>query len=55
MPGGNKSLPDSIMTSVKFSRIHMRAISRDLRQSSVIMISLKITYIKFNLNPPGAN
>ena len=35
--------------------IHIRAISQEMSQLSMIKIRLKITYLKFNLNFPGAN
>ena len=35
--------------------IHMRAISQEMPQPSITKISLKITYLKFHSNFPGAN
>ena len=42
-------------SSVKSSDIHIRAISQEMSQLSVTKIHLKITYLKFNSNFPGAN
>ena len=38
-----------------FSDIHIRAISQEMPQPSVTKIRLKITYLKFHSNFPGAN
>ena len=45
----------SLWSSLKFSDIHIRAISQDMPQPSVNKIHLKITYLKFHSNFPGAN
>ena len=37
------------------SCIHLRTISQEIPQPSTTRISLKIIYLKFNLNLPGAN
>ena len=37
------------------SDIHIRAISQEMLQPSITEICLKITYLKFHLNFPGAN
>ena len=42
-------------SSVKFSDIHIRAISQEMPQPSITKIHLKITYLKFHSNFPGAN
>ena len=42
-------------TSVKFSDIHIRAISQERPQPSIPKIHLEITYLKFHTNYPGAN
>ena len=41
-------------SSVKSSDIHIRAISQEMPQPSIIKISLKITYLKFHSNFPWA-
>ena len=43
------------LSSVRFSGIHLRSILQEITQSSVTEISLKITYLKFCSNLPGAN
>ena len=43
------------LSSVRSSGIHLRAILQEIPQSSVTEISLKITYLKFCSNFPGAN
>ena len=40
---------------VKSSDSHIRAISKEMLQPSITKIGLKITYIKFHSNFPGAN
>ena len=40
---------------MKYSAIHIRAISQQMLQPSIIKICLKITCLKFNSNFPGAN
>ena len=40
---------------VKSSDSHIRAISKEMPQPSITKIGLKITYIKFHSNFPGAN
>ena len=42
-------------SSVKSNDIHIREISQEVRQPSITKIRLKITYLKFHLNFPGAN
>ena len=42
-------------SSFKSSDIHIRAISQEMPQSSITKILLKITYLKFYWNSPGAN
>ena len=42
-------------SSVKSSDIHIRAISQEMLQPSITKICLKITYLKFHSNFPGAN
>ena len=41
--------------SVKSNDIHIRAISQEMPQPSIIKIRLKITYLKFHPNFPRAN
>ena len=43
------------LSSVKYSSIYMMAISWEILQPSIIKISLKITYLKFHSNVPGAS
>ena len=40
---------------MKSNEIHIRAISQEMPQPSVTKICLKITYLKFHSNFPGAN
>ena len=40
---------------MKYSDIHIRAISQEMPQPSITKIHLKITYLKFYSNFPGAN
>ena len=42
-------------SSVKSSDIHIRAISQEMPQPSITKICLKIAFLKFHLNFPGAN
>ena len=42
-------------SSMKSNDIHIRAISQEARQPSITKFRLKITYLKFHLNFPGAN
>ena len=42
-------------SSVKSSDIHIKAISQEIPQPSVTKICLKITYLKFHSNFPGAD
>ena len=42
-------------SSVKSSDIHIRAISQEMPQPSIININLKITCLKFHKNLPGGN
>ena len=58
LPDGTKPLPEQMLTYhqyVKSSGIHLRAILQEIPQPSVTEISLKITYLKFCSNLPGAN
>ena len=43
------------LISSESNDIHIRAISQDMPQPSIIKICLKITCLKFNSNFPGAN
>ena len=40
---------------MKSNDIHIRAISQEMPQKSITKIHLKITYLKFHSNFPGAN
>ena len=42
-------------SSVKSSDIHIRTISQEMPQPSITKICLKIKYLKFHSNSPGAN
>ena len=55
VPDGTKPLPEPMLTFLQSSDIHIRAISQEMSQPSVTKIRLKITYIKFYWNSPGAN
>ena len=57
LPNSTKPLPEPMLTDHqwKSSDIHIRAISQEMPQPSVIEIRLKITYLKFNSNFLGAN
>ena len=43
------------LSSVRFSGIHLRAISSEIPQLPFTKVSLKITFLKLNWNLPGAN
>ena len=55
LPDGIKPLPEPMLTDYQSSDIHIRAISQEMLQSSITKIHLKITYLKFHSNFPGAN
>ena len=59
VPDGTKPLPESwanvAWSSAKSSDIHIGAISQEKPQPSITKIHLKITYLKFLSNFPGAN
>ena len=57
LPDGTKPLPEPMLTNhhLKSSDIHIRAISQEMPQPSITKIRLKITYLKFHSNFPGAN
>ena len=57
LPDGTKPLPEPMLTDhhLKSSDIHSRAISQDMPQPAITKIRLKITYLKFHSNFPGAN
>ena len=57
LPDGTKPLsePNVDWSSVKSSDIHIKAISQQMPQPSITKIRLKITYLKFSSNFPGAN
>ena len=56
-PDGTKPLPEPMLTDHyrSSSDIHIRAISQEMPQPSITEICLKITYLKFYSNFPGAN
>ena len=41
--------------SVRSCDIHLKAISQEVSQSQITKITLKISYLKFHSNLPGAN
>ena len=43
------------LISKVYSGIHLRTISLEIPQPPFIKVSMKITYLKLNWNPPGAN
>ena len=56
LPDGTKPLPEPMLdSSIRSSDIHPRAISQKIPQSSIIKISLKITYLKLHSNLPRAD
>ena len=57
VPDGIKPLPETNVdwSSVDSSDIHIRAISQEMPQPPITKICLKITYLKFRSNVPGAN
>ena len=57
LPDGTKPLPEPMLTyhHLRSSGIHLRAILQEIPQPSVTEMSLKITYLKFCSNLPGAN
>ena len=49
LPGGAKPLPEPILTSsVRASEIHLRTISQEIYQLSIIKSTLEIIHLKFN-------
>ena len=62
---GNGLLPDGTkqaitftnvdLSSLRYSDVHLRAISPDMSQPSVTKISLNIIFLRFYWNLPGAN
>ena len=56
LPDCTKPFPSPILPcqEVRFNNIHLRAISREMCQPPIIECSLKITYLKFYSNLPGA-
>ena len=57
LPDGTKPLPEPMLTDHQWSPsdIHIRAISLEVPQPSVTEICLKIMYLNFHSNFPGAN
>ena len=56
LPDGTKPTWTNIdLSSVRASGIHLRAISQEIPQPPITKISLKIIYVKFHSNLPGAN
>ena len=43
------------LSVVRSSDIHLRAITKEMPQQSIIKISLKIIHLKYHSNLPGAN
>ena len=43
------------LSPIRSSDIHLRAITQEIPQPSISKISVKIEYLKFHSNPPGAN
>ena len=43
------------ISGVRSSDIHLRAITKEMPQQSIIKISLKIIHLKYHSNLPGAN
>ena len=50
LPDGTKPLPEPVLTDHQWSPsdIHIREISREMPQTSIIKIHLKITYLNFH-------
>ena len=57
LPDGTKPLPEPMLTDHQWSPsdIRIMAISQEKPQPSIAKISLKITYLNFHWNFPGAN
>ena len=57
LPDGTKPLPEPMLTDHQWcpSDTHIRTISQEMPQPSIHRIRLKITYINFHSNFPGAN
>ena len=58
LPDGTKPLPEPVLTDHQQSPgsdILIRAISQEMPQTSISKVHLKITYLKFHSNFPGAN
>ena len=54
---GTKPLPEPMLTDHQWgpSGVHIRTISQEIPQPSITKIHLKITYLNFHSNFPGAN
>ena len=57
LPDGTKPLPEPMLTDDQWSPhdIHIRAISQEMPQPSITEICLKITYLNFHSDFPGAS
>ena len=57
LPDGTKPLPEPMLTDHQWSPsdIHIRAISQEMPQPSITEFRLKITYLNFHSNFPGAS
>ena len=57
LPDGTKPLSEPMLTDhhLKSSDIHSRTILQEMPQPSITKIRLKVTYLKFHSNFPGAN
>ena len=55
LPASTNPSPEPMLTYLRSIDIHLRAICLKIPQPPITKISLKITYLKFYLNLPGAN
>ena len=57
LPDGTKPLPEPMLTDLQWSPsdIHIRENSQEMPQPSITKIHLKITYLNFYSDFPGAN
>ena len=53
LPDGTKSLPS--MLTVRSNDIHLRSISQEIPQPTIINISFKIAHLNIKFNLTGAN
>ena len=55
LPYGTKPLPEPMLLDHQWSPSHIREISQEMPQPLITKMCLKITYLNFHSNLPGAN